>query len=273
MTKYQSDRWNNLESRQGAHPSADRITQRGQGRGKCAFTLLELLVVISIITILVAIILPALSKARAVAEKIKCGSALKQSGVALAAYITDWRDTLPYIDSALFKPDGSRDFNADPFDAALYPHEWPQTMKDYFTDLSIMRCPSQILGYPESNVKISYRFSSADNLNGIPETVDQLRNPISGVDYNWDLKYLNGRRYDMLTKDESYLPDGAEGWPLIRSSGPYYLIRDFLNQQGGLTGPWLTPHFGYFNQLMLDLHVVLIKTDNYHGLTDDKDGD
>lgn len=239
-------------------------------RQRHAFTLMELLVVLAIIGVVIAIAMPALSKARETARNIQCGSTLKQSALAIGAYLADYKDKLPYIDSALFQPDGSRDFNADPFDADLYPHEWPQTMKGYISDLSIMKCPSEVLGYPENNVKISYRLSSADNLNGKPETVSQLYKPAGGVVYNWDLKYLNGRKYDMLVKDESYVPDGAEGWPLIQDTGPYYLIRDFVNQKNGR---WLTPHLGYFNQLMLDLHVELVKADNHHGLTDDKDGD
>ena len=53
---------------------------------KCGFTLVELLVVISIIAMLLAILMPALKKARDVARSVICQARNRQIGIALNTY-------------------------------------------------------------------------------------------------------------------------------------------------------------------------------------------
>jgi len=65
-------------------------------RTRKGFTLVELMVVIAIIAALMAILLPAVNKAKAGARRAACAAHLRQVGVGLVGYLTENRDKLPY---------------------------------------------------------------------------------------------------------------------------------------------------------------------------------
>ena len=66
-----------------------------RARHGAAFTLVELLVVIGIISVLVGILLPTLSRARAAANTVKCSANLRSVGQGIAMYVANYRGTLP----------------------------------------------------------------------------------------------------------------------------------------------------------------------------------
>ncbi|OHB53042.1 MAG: hypothetical protein A2Y07_06485 [Planctomycetes bacterium GWF2_50_10] len=75
-----------------------------RGHPKRGFTLVELLVVISIIALLLAILVPSLTKARQSAQKVVCGNNLRQIGLGYAMYLNENRNKVFKTFYDCFKP-------------------------------------------------------------------------------------------------------------------------------------------------------------------------
>ena len=103
-----------------------RLRNRGVG-----FTLVELLVVIGIIALLVAILLPALTRAKQVALRLVCAANLRSQGQAMVMYVTDYRHYTGHCASK-----GSITFAV-----------WPTRLRKYTKSRGPFFCPAQEPGF------------------------------------------------------------------------------------------------------------------------------
>jgi prepilin-type processing-associated H-X9-DG protein len=93
------------------------------GRAKRCFTLIELLTVIAIMTLLMSMLTPSLSRARAQAKATACAARLHDMGTAIWAYTNDSDGELP---AAEFRPDGFTKWGwAELLGEQLYRHKPP----------------------------------------------------------------------------------------------------------------------------------------------------
>ncbi|MDD2707991.1 MAG: type II secretion system protein [Verrucomicrobiae bacterium] len=105
-----------------------------------AFTLIELLAVICLISILYAIFAPTLKAARDKAKSIQCMVNLKNIGMAVASYETDHNGWLPHGGSSACIPGGETNPS---WKELLAPYLGVTTITKFCLEHGIYHCPSQ----------------------------------------------------------------------------------------------------------------------------------
>lgn len=224
---------------------------------RIGFTLIEMLVVISIIGLLISIIIPSLQSARAQARKIVCQAQLKDIRDGLWAYSVQNDGRVPFVVSPItnggaigednlpvsgFGDQVSNDKALDPYDRELWPMSLPNALfpgkprqaKKLFS------CPGAIVGYPHKGkpFTMTYRPAAANQLGGtVVET--------TGVGFNYikeHFGFLDGRMIRQRRPPE-YIRDPQTPWDHIHNAyekafQEAVFVRDMVrNREDVLIGP------------------------------------
>ncbi len=196
--------------------------QLSRDRGHGGFTLIELLVVIAIIAILMAILFPVLSRARAQGYRAQCTSNMKQLGLALRLYVGDWDERMPLW--SLYSPGAG----TAPTERS---YTWDQILDTYTKNLDVLYCPENSFGTRLRSYAMP-RYVSGINLSALSDVTNTVALFEKGAYPAWSWGDADGTNFSETTgttrngpcwhaggKNFQYM-DGHTKWHR-RTSGPF----------------------------------------------------
>lgn len=222
-------------------------------RARRAFTLVELLVVVSIIALLVSILLPSLRGARDQAKLLKCGTNLAIFGKALNIYASEYQD---YVPRGIWKIKASGP-DADEFYWELF---WDyldlptaptyQDKLKYASGAGVLHCPAFRLPDDEasSDWKLARSYAANEEFQPPPN-----KNRFGQIEYPYPLAKIG---FVKRPGDTCYMADTSGDSKLTRKDVALLFNPPPL---GSKTDPKYAPRHRLgkvINVLYLDAHVV-----------------
>src|SRR5215831_8501381 len=165
-----------------------RNVKRARTRSRSGFTLVELLVVMAIIAILMALMMPSISRAKAKANAISCLSNMRQLILAATMYANEHDDEFPARRSPT--------------------NAWPHKLKPYFVNWQVIACPSDrfgLVGYAANDLNPNRSYL----INGFN---DYFQKTLSPKDYRTFQKHfwVHGMKVSAIPKPSETLLFGEK---------------------------------------------------------------
>lgn len=184
-----------------------------------AFTLIELICVISIIALLASLLFPVIGRIMDSADSTKCANNLRQVGASVNLYAAEHNNTLPVIETSPDDPVYPEEAKARPMGEVLGP---------YGVTEEVLKCPADVKS------KLNYKEGAAEK--GSSFFAEK------GTSYEWR-PHFDG---EPANAPKIYTPRGNFNVPLNRVR----LALDFVN--GGEAPHQRTPTGSAYNTLLGD---------------------
>lgn len=216
---------------------------------KTGFTLVELLVSIAILSILMALLLPALSKARESARRASCTNNLRQIGMAFELYALENKE---------FYPAASDPVSTSPFYWLWMGRGWRAKLAEYIPgdkdNPGVFWCPSDpraTTQYESTSYAYSMAFyHSPEQINSLTSVADNYSNPLPTKPQKMaavrepSRKILAGEWYsnhNAWGNDQGWFGSGGKRLYLFADGHVEYLdMNDIHVSNDGLHNPNLT---------------------------------